>query len=135
MRWIALTALLLLTVGAWQLIYGSLRTATEISAAVGGRAEMDAMPWLVDRRAVRVERGEALVRVRCGSAGVCRGTAALASIGSGRRLGGAVYEIPAGTDGRLRFRVTGVARGTTYATLTLSSGGATRQDEITLRRR
>jgi hypothetical protein len=131
MKWAVLTALLLVTGGAWLLIYNALDTATGLSAALGGRAETEGTPWRADHRAVRVERGEALVAVRCAAAAPCRGSAALTSLGSGRHLGATAYDIPAGGDARLRFRLPDVARGTTYARLRLGETS----EEITLRRR
>jgi hypothetical protein len=136
MKWTVLTALLLLTGGAWLLIYNALDTATNLSASMSGRAQAESTPWLPDRRTVRVEGGGAVIAVRCGDAAPCRGSAELTSAGSGRHLGAAAYDIPAGGDARLRFALPDVARGTTYARLTLrESGGATSSAEITLRRR
>jgi hypothetical protein len=130
MKWTVLTALLLMTGGAWLLIYNALDTASDLSAAVGGHAAAEGAPWRLDHRTVRVERGEALIDVRCGAAAPCRGSAALTSMGSGRHLGATAYAIPAGGDARLRFRLPDVARGTTYARLRLGETS----EEVTLRR-
>ena len=136
MKWTVLTALLLLTGGAWVLIYNAMDTATSLSASVGGRAQAEGTPWVAGRGTVRVERGEAAIALRCGDAAPCRGSAELTSVGTGRHLGLAAYDIPAGGDARLRFRLPDVARGTTHARLTLrESGGATGTQDVTLRRR
>ena len=136
MKWTVLTALLLLTGGAWLLIYNALDTATNLSSSVSGRAQAESTPWLSDRGTVRVADGGAVITVRCGDSAPCRGSAQLTSAGSGRHLGAAAYDIPAGGDARLQFELPDVARGTTYARLTLNQAdGASSFEDITLQRR
>ena len=124
------------TGGAWLLICNALDTATYLSASVNEHAQAEGTPWLADRGTVRVERGDAAIALRCGEAAPCRGSAELTSVGTGRHLGAAAYQNPAGGDARLRFGLPDVAQGTTHARLTLrESGGSTGSAEITLRRR
>jgi hypothetical protein len=98
-------------------------------------------PSLLGSRTLRVRRGIAIVKLSCGAATACRGSARLASAARrGRTLGTARYRIGAGKRARIRIRLTAAGKRLVTgrrlrAILTLRETGAPpRRIALTLRR-
>ena len=119
-RWTLAGILVLAVAGA--LAVTTLPTRDSSAITVTAKPSSDP-PWIAGSRMPRVRDGVASIRVHCGQAAPCVGTATLGNVG-------VPYRIAAGSDARLRFRTSRTGR--TPLTWRETSGTIS-YDSVTLR--